>query len=69
MAEGNISTSPMLKLKEHLLSNYDGLVRPVKDGVSPTVVTYRMLLYALLDMVNFTSSMFLFCTFFWQDES
>ncbi|XP_072021560.1 acetylcholine receptor subunit alpha-type unc-63-like [Amphiura filiformis] len=44
------AASQMLRLKDHLFDDYDGLVRPVKDGISTTIVTYRMLLYALLDM-------------------
>ncbi len=43
----------MLRLKHHLFDDYDGLVRPVHDGISPTIVTFRMVLYALLDMVCF----------------
>ncbi|XP_072016672.1 neuronal acetylcholine receptor subunit alpha-10-like [Amphiura filiformis] len=39
----------MIRLEEHLFGHYRGLVRPIKDGISPTIVTYRMVLYALLD--------------------
>ena len=45
----------MTSLKEHLFTNYDGTIRPVRDGITPTVITFRMLIYALLDMVSWVS--------------
>ena len=48
---GDNSTNYMTELSRHLLQDYDGLVRPVKDGKKATVVTYRMAVYSLLDMV------------------
>ena len=48
---GDNSTNYMTELSRHLLQDYDGLVRPVKDGKKATVVTYRMVVYSLLDMV------------------
>ena len=54
VVRGDPVNSPILRLKDTLFSNYDRNIRPVLDGKSTTLVTFRMLLYAITEMVSKT---------------
>lgn len=48
----NTTLPALLRLSDHLLTNYKKAVRPVRDWRKPTTVSIDVIMYAILSVVS-----------------